>query len=105
MYKVIVDFIDLQDNNYAYKVGDKFPHNGKNVSEERLSELASDANRRKIPLIQKIEEAETVEPVVEAEVEFMNPPVETVEVETAKEEVTEAGEAEGEKKPRKSKKK
>ena len=56
MYKVIKSFTDLQDNNYAYYVGDTFPHNGVDVDAERLSELASDKNRRGIPLIEEVAE-------------------------------------------------
>lgn len=56
MYKVIKSFTDLQDNNYAYSVGDTFPHNGVEVGAERIAELASDKNRRHIPLIEEIAE-------------------------------------------------
>ena len=56
MYKVIKSFTDLQDNNYAYYVGDTFPHDGVEVEAERLSELASDKNRLGVPLIEEIAE-------------------------------------------------
>ena len=56
MYKVIKSFTDLQDNNYAYYVGDTFPHNGVEVVAERIAELSSDKNRRGIPLIEEIAE-------------------------------------------------
>ena len=56
MYKVIKSFTDLQDNNYAYYVGDTFPHNGVEVCAERIAELASDKNRRGIPLIEEVAE-------------------------------------------------
>ena len=56
MYKVIHRFIDLQDNNHAYSVGDTFPHNGVEVDAERIAELASDKNRLGIPLIEEIAE-------------------------------------------------
>ena len=56
MYKVIKSFTDLQDNNYAYYVGDTFPHNGVEVGAERIAELASDKNRRGVPLIEEIKE-------------------------------------------------
>ena len=56
MYKVIKPFTDLQDNNYAYYVGDTFPHNGVDVGAERIAELASDKNRRGIPLIEEVAE-------------------------------------------------
>lgn len=56
MYKVIKSFTDLQDNNYAYYVGDTFPHNGVEVGAERIAELASDKNRRGIQLIEEVTE-------------------------------------------------
>ena len=56
MYRVIKAFIDLQDNRHAYSVGDTFPHNGIEVDAERIAELASDKNRRGVPLIEEIAE-------------------------------------------------
>ena len=56
MYKVIKYFTDLKDNNYAYYVGDTFPHNGVEVDAERVAELASDKNRLGVPLIEEIVE-------------------------------------------------
>ena len=56
MYKVVKSFTDLQDNNYAYYVGDTFPHNGVEVDAERIVELASDKNRIGVPLIEEIAE-------------------------------------------------
>ena len=56
MYKVIKYFTDLQDNNYAYYVGDTFPRNGVEVGAERIAELSSDKNRRGVPLIEEVAE-------------------------------------------------
>lgn len=56
MYKVIKDFIDLQDNNHAYKVGDTFPREEAVVMSSRYEELATDKNRRKEPLIEEVDE-------------------------------------------------
>ena len=56
MYKVIKSFTDLQDNNYAYYVGDTFPHDGVEVDAERIAELASGKNRLGVPLIDEIAE-------------------------------------------------
>lgn len=102
MYKVINFFRDLKDHNHAYHVGDLFPYNGKAVSEERLLELSTDANRRHVPLIAKVEdEPVQIEPI-EAEEEpvenraevaqeeepvegFMNPPEEAVAPEKVEE--------------------
>ena len=56
MYKVIKSFTDLKDNNYAYHVGDTFPHNGVEVGAERVAELSSDKNLQGVPLIEEISE-------------------------------------------------
>lgn len=56
MYEVIRDFTDLQDNEYPYSVGDIFPHDGLEVSEERLKELSGSKNLQKRPLIKRVEE-------------------------------------------------
>ena len=56
MYKVIKKFRDMQDGLHAYSVGDTLHHNGVEVSAERIAELASDKNRRHIPLIEEIAE-------------------------------------------------
>ena len=56
MYRVIKHFVDLQDNNYKYDVGDTYPRKGLNVLQSRINELASDKNKQKIPLIEEIPE-------------------------------------------------
>ena len=56
MYRVIHNFYDLKDNNHAYSVGDTFPHNGVDVDAGRIAELASDKNRRGVPLIEEVAE-------------------------------------------------
>lgn len=55
-YKVIEYFEDLQDNGRPYNVGDVFPVDGNTVTAERILELASTQNRRRIPLIVEISE-------------------------------------------------
>lgn len=54
--KVIKYFTDLQDNNHEYNVGDDFPREGKEVSEERLAELSTKNNRQGVPLIEHVQE-------------------------------------------------
>ena len=63
MHKVIAYFVDLQDNNRPYDVGEQFPHIncGYPVSEKRLAELAGSDNKRGIPLIVPVEEPEATE--------------------------------------------
>ena len=55
-YKVIEYFEDLQDNGRPYNVGDVLPAGGNTVSAERIAELASTQNRRRIPLIEEVVE-------------------------------------------------
>lgn len=54
-YKVVAYFEDLQDNGFAYNVGDEYPRKGREVTKGRIEELATAQNRRKIPLIKKVE--------------------------------------------------
>ena len=62
MYRVIEYFEDLQDNGQPYNVGDVFPKGDKKVTKERLNELATDKNRRRIPLIKKVEAPKVEKP-------------------------------------------
>lgn len=66
MYRVIEYFEDLQDNGQPYNVGDVFPKGNKKVTKERLNELATDKNRRHIPLIEKVEEPKVEKPIKKA---------------------------------------
>lgn len=58
MYKVIKYFTDMQDNNFAYQVGDEFPRKNFSVLPSRIRELATDKNRQGVPLIEEIPEVE-----------------------------------------------
>ena len=44
----------MQDNNFAYNVGDEFPRKNFSVLPSRIKELASDKNRQGVPLIEEI---------------------------------------------------
>ena len=54
MYKVIKHFTDMQDNNFAYDVGDEYPRKGMSVLPSRIKELAGSKNRQGCPLIEEI---------------------------------------------------
>lgn len=58
-YKAIREFIDTKDNNRFYHVGDTYPRDGANVSNERISELSTNKNASKIPLIEEIRSKRT----------------------------------------------
>ena len=58
MYKVIKHFTDMQDNNFAYNVGDEFPRKGMSVLPSRIKELAGSKNRQGCPLIEEIPDVE-----------------------------------------------
>lgn len=80
MYKVIKSFTDKMDNRYSYNVGDTFPRAGLVVSEDRYKELATDKNRRGMPLIELVEEKAEETPVEEkSPEEVINPPEEAGE--------------------------
>ena len=61
-YVVIETFVDLQNDNHRYSVGDKFPHAEIEVSDKRISDLLSGNNKRKQPLIKEVKE-EAKEPI------------------------------------------
>ena len=56
MYKTVVMFTDLQDNNYKYEVGDEYPRLGLKPSLARIKELSTSANRRGVALIEEVED-------------------------------------------------
>lgn len=56
MWKVVKYFTDLQDENYAYNVGDTYPRKGLNPSEERIAELSGSDNKQGVPLIKEVKQ-------------------------------------------------
>lgn len=56
MYKVINAFTDLQDDCAIYHTGDIYPRKGASVSDERIAELSTSANRLGFPLIAEVHE-------------------------------------------------
>ena len=56
MFRVIKHFVDMQDNNFAYQIGDEFPRKGLSVLPSRIKELAGKKNRQGCPLIEEIED-------------------------------------------------
>ena len=50
----------MQDNDFAYQVGDEYPRKGMSVLPSRIRELATDKNRQGVPLIEEIIEVEEV---------------------------------------------
>lgn len=65
MYKASEFFTDLQDNDYAYNIGDVYPRKGYTPSDVRIEELATDKNVRHRPVIVAVSET-IAEPVKEA---------------------------------------
>lgn len=76
VYKVIKYFTDLQDEEYAYQVGDTYPRKGLSPTDERIAELSSSQNRQGKPLIEAIPE----EPAVEAPKAVDIPETEEIDV-------------------------
>ena len=58
MYRVIKHFVDLQDNNFSYNVGDEYPRKGMSVLPSRIRVLATDKNRQGVPLIEETPDVE-----------------------------------------------
>lgn len=56
MYKVIRYFEDIQDEMHPYNIGDIFPRDGMSVSADRLTELSTDLNLQRAPLIEYVPE-------------------------------------------------
>ena len=48
----------MQDNDFAYQVGDEYPRKGMSVLPSRIRELATDKNRQGVPLIEEIPDIE-----------------------------------------------
>lgn len=61
MYEVIKLFTDLKDNNYRYEVGDSYPRDGYEPTEERIKELSGNANKQHTALIKAVYEPATEE--------------------------------------------
>lgn len=65
MYRVLVGFCDLIDANHVYVEGDTYPREGMEPTKERIEELLTDKNRRRQPLIEKVEEVKAEKPKTE----------------------------------------
>jgi hypothetical protein len=48
----------MQDNNFAYQIGDEYPRKNFSVLPSRIKELATDKNRQGCPLIEEIPDIE-----------------------------------------------
>lgn len=57
MYEVIKGFMDLQDDNHLYEVGQTYPRTGYKPSTKRIDELLSANNKRGKPLIKAVQES------------------------------------------------
>lgn len=69
-YKVIKDFVDMQDNNRVYRVGDEYPVRGKTVSESRIKSLLTGVNALGMICIAEAEKrAETAKKAAETKAE------------------------------------
>ena len=54
MYRTLVAFNDLQDNQRSYRAGETYPRPGLKASKARLTELSTNDNRMGFPLIEQI---------------------------------------------------
>lgn len=67
MYKVVKHFLDLQDKNHSYEIGDVYPRDGLNVLQSRIKELSSKNNKQGVPLIEEVEEPKRKKSAVKEE--------------------------------------
>ena len=70
MFIVINAFLDLQDAEYLYDVGDAYPREGLEPSEERIKELLGSDNLQGQPMIKAVKTVpadETSEEAAESE--------------------------------------
>ena len=83
MFIVINAFLDLQDAEYLYDVGDAYPREGLEPSEERIKELLGSDNLQGQPMIKAVktvpvdvkgEEGADSEPTEEATEETSDTP-------------------------------
>lgn len=51
-YRAVIDFVDMQDNNHVYKIGDEFPRLGMEVTDARIDELIGSNNKLKRSVIE-----------------------------------------------------
>lgn len=61
MYKVIRYFIDLEDKNHEYNVGDTYPRKGGKPTKERIAVLAGKDNKQGQPVIEAVKEEKPAE--------------------------------------------
>lgn len=54
MFIVINAFLDLKDNEHLYEVGDAYPREGIEPSEERIKELLGSDNLQGQPMIKAV---------------------------------------------------
>lgn len=73
-YTVITAFVDLQDDNRLYRVGETYPRSGKTVSADRINSLISANNALGVSLIRENENrAENAEKAAETKAETKVP--------------------------------
>lgn len=54
-YTVLVNFCDMEDDNYTYVIGDEYPREGYVASEDRIAYLLNDDNEASINFIKEVE--------------------------------------------------
>lgn len=67
MFKVTRAFLDSQDNNRLYDVGDAFPADGVKVSKARVKSLLDGSNKNGKVYLEEVEDESTPDAEPEAE--------------------------------------
>lgn len=73
-YTVITAFVDLQDDNRLYRVGETYPRSGLSVTTDRINSLLSADNALGVSVIKETENpAENAEKAAETKAETKAP--------------------------------
>ena len=65
-YVSITRWRDLEDG-HMYFTGEKFPHDGREISDERIAELQTTQNRAGVALIKALPDTDEEKPIQQAE--------------------------------------
>lgn len=66
MYECLTRWLDFEDH-HLYNTGDKFPHDGRVISERRITELSGTQNKAGFALIKAVAVENEEKPVLKAE--------------------------------------
>lgn len=90
-YVVITPFADIYDSMHDYYEGDVFPHDGRYIAPERISELSSNNNALGKPIIKIAEEVQEEKPKKENKSAYTKTDINRASISRLKEIASEIG--------------